>query len=105
MCRWRLLISCLLLLLPQAGSRWSAAGGAAASDWCYQQLRKHLPAINKAGQDTQLGLGLRQQLQGLQLQVLQGSLAMAARQGHQVRCASELGCFEAGKQTVVQASA
>jgi hypothetical protein len=72
--------------LLQVASSWAAVGDHSASAWCYLQLRKHLPAISAAGRDECLGQALQQRLQALQFGVLQGSLCMAARQGHQVGC-------------------
>jgi hypothetical protein len=80
--------------LPQVASSWAAVGEAGASGWCYLQLRKHLPAISAAGRDECMGLALQQRLQALQFGVLQGSLCMAARQGHQV------GCFQLVLKTI-----
>ncbi|WIA18696.1 hypothetical protein OEZ85_003398 [Tetradesmus obliquus] len=74
----------MLTRLLQVAASWAAVGNRAASGWCYLQLRRHLPAISAAGRDECLGLAQQRRLQALQFGVLQGSICMAARQGHQV---------------------
>jgi hypothetical protein len=64
-------------------------------------LRKHLPAISAAGRDECLGLAQQQRLQALQFGVLQGSICMAARQGHQVRLLGSTQAFSMPRSEVV----
>jgi hypothetical protein len=69
----------------QAASAWAAIEQTDPSDWCYQQLCKHLCSIAAAGANQDLRLDTRRALQRLQFTVLSGNLSLAARQGHQVR--------------------
>lgn len=80
----------------QAAAAWMAVKppGVAHADWCYLQLRKHVCSISEAADDAGLELAARQALQRLLLTALTGNLALAARQGQQVRsCAHITACF------------
>jgi hypothetical protein len=68
----------------QAASAWLAVQQSGQSDWCYQQLRKHLCSVAAAGGNTALRLQTRQALQKLQFSILTGNMALAARQNQQV---------------------
>jgi hypothetical protein len=69
----------------QAASAWLTAQQSGQSDWCFQQLRKHLCSVAAAGSNTALRLQTRQALQKLQFSILTGNMALAARQNQQVR--------------------
>ena len=68
----------------QAAAAWSSVKQQEVTDWCYQQLRKHLCSVGAAGTNEALRLDTRRALQRLQFSILAGNLGLAARQGHQV---------------------
>lgn len=69
----------------QAAAAWANLDSTDQSDWCYQQLRKHLCSVAAAGANDGLQLETRRALQRLQFSILIGNLSLAARQGQQVR--------------------